>query len=202
MKMKITFITILLICFAFSIGCSVSLGNETEAKNVSTKSKETGKKKSKKDDSKDFETKELVEKKDKSESKSLLQSDDEYDPVGATKADDYEEISYLNQNGGRIRFKRGESSAVITGKIKNGNQVTYIVGAKAGQTLNIDVTDGGENNDVVFTITAPNGQTAGEEGDDYYGEWRGELPQTGDYKLVFGAIESKNTNFTLYISID
>lgn len=202
MKMKITLITILLICFAFSIGCSISLGNETEAETASTKSKETGKKKSEKDILEDKEVKETVKKEDKSESKSLFQSDNDYDPVGATKADDYDNNTYLNQDGGRIRFKRGESSAVVNGKIKNGNQVTYIVGAKAGQTMNVEVTDGGDNNDVVFSIIAPNGQPAGDEGDVYHAEWRGELPKTGDYKIEFSAIESTNTNFTFYVSID
>lgn len=194
MKTKITFITILLICFAFSMACNVSLGNESDTETVSTKFKETSKKKPQKDVSEDKE--------EKDETKSLLQSDNDYDPDGATKSDDYDNKTYLNQNGGRIRFKRGESSAVVSGKIKNGNEVTYIIGAKAGQTLYVNITEQSKNNDVVFHIIAPNGETAGSEDDDLQTTWRGELPQTGDYKIVFGAFESTNTNFTFFISIE
>lgn len=206
MKMKITLITILLICFAFSMACSINLGNESDAETASTKSKETKEKKSGKEDSEDVESeesKEVAEKKEKSERKSLLQGNEDYDPVGGTKADDYDNKTHLNQNGGRIRFKRGESSAVVNGKLQNSLGPKYIIGARAGQTLYINVTDGGEYDDVVFYITAPNGATSieGEDGS-FHTSWRGELPENGDYKIHFASIEAENTDFTFFISID
>jgi hypothetical protein len=99
----------------------------------------------------------------------------------------------------RIRFQPGSSEAIVTGKIVNGAPVIYLVNARKGQTLEFRVLEGGEYNDVVGEVFAPNGKNL--TGEDYGTFWRGELPQTGDYKISVGTIEAENANFKIQIAI-
>jgi hypothetical protein len=104
----------------------------------------------------------------------------------------------------RIRFTSGKSSAVVKGKLSSRKQKTYLIGARAGQTIEIKITDGGANHDVVFSLIAPDGvNLMGDEegGDGYDSDWKGKLPKTGDYKIEVGAIESKNVNFKMTVTI-
>ena len=104
----------------------------------------------------------------------------------------------------RIRFASGKSSTVVKGKISSGEHKTYLIGARAGQTIEIKITDGGANHDVVFSLIAPDGVNLmgdDESGDGYDTGWKGKLPKTGDYKIEVGAIESKNVNFKMSVSI-
>lgn len=109
-----------------------------------------------------------------------------------------------NSNGERISFAKGKSSATISGSISKTGEKTYLIGARAGQTLNIQITEGGKNNDVVFSLYAPDGTNLmgdEESGDGYDSGWKGNLPKTGDYKIVLGIIESENANFKMSVSI-
>ncbi|HEX8396884.1 MAG TPA: hypothetical protein VF644_05630 [Pyrinomonadaceae bacterium] len=121
--------------------------------------------------------------------------------------DDATEIptkSKTASGGDRIRFAPGKSSTVVSGKISSGDEKTYLVGARAGQTMHVEITEGGANNDVVLYIIAPNGSyPMGMSGEtpEYDGFWNGKLGQSGDYKIVLGAIESKNVNFKMSIEI-
>ena len=112
-------------------------------------------------------------------------------------------------DGGRIRFKPGASSAIVGGTaIGGGEEKTYLVGARAGQTMSVKITENSQYNDVVFHIIAPDGSfpmgTNG-EGVDEQSEisttWSGKLPKSGDYKIVIGTIESKKANFKMSVSI-
>ncbi|HEX8267535.1 MAG TPA: hypothetical protein VF596_19195 [Pyrinomonadaceae bacterium] len=121
--------------------------------------------------------------------------------------DDATEIqtkSKTASGGDRIRFAPGKSSTVVSGKISSGDEKTYLVGARAGQTMHVEITEGGANNDVVLYIIAPNGSyPMGKSGEspEYDAFWNGKLPQSGDYKIVLGAIESKNVNFKMSVEI-
>ncbi|HEY0051125.1 MAG TPA: hypothetical protein VGB68_17660 [Pyrinomonadaceae bacterium] len=99
----------------------------------------------------------------------------------------------------RIRFQPGSSEAVVSGKITNAGAVAYLVNARKGQTLEFRVLEGGKYNDVVAEVFAPDG--ANLTGEDYGTFWRGELPQSGDYKVSVGTIETENTNFKIQIAI-
>ncbi|MDQ4120167.1 MAG: hypothetical protein M3209_01710 [Acidobacteriota bacterium] len=121
-------------------------------------------------------------------------------------ADDVSETPTKNSptGGERVRFAPGKSSTIVSGKISAGDEKTYLVGARAGQTMSLDITEGGANNDVVFYIIAPDGSlpmgSAGESAE-YDARWTGKLPKSGDYKVVVGAIESKNVNFRMSVEI-
>ncbi len=110
--------------------------------------------------------------------------------------------SEQNSKTGRIRFAKGKSSAVVSGKIISKQDVTYLIGARKGQTLEVKITAGGENNDVVFYLIAPDGSfPMGEDDEGFDTAWKEKLQQTGDYKIVLGTIESKNANFKMSVSI-
>jgi uncharacterized protein YceK len=108
------------------------------------------------------------------------------------------------RNGERIRFAPGKSSAIVGGKISSGDEKTYLIGARAGQMMSLEITEGGANNDVIFYIIAPDNSlpmgSAGESAE-YDAFWSGKLPKSGDYKIVLGAIESKNVNFKMSVEI-
>lgn len=102
----------------------------------------------------------------------------------------------------RIRFAAGASSATVSGKIVNKGNITYLVGARKGQTLEVKITDGGKNNDVGFYLIAPDGSfPMGEMDEGWDSIWRGKLKQTGDYKIVVGTMESENVNFKMFVAI-
>jgi len=109
----------------------------------------------------------------------------------------------VTNDGERIRFAAGKSSTVVSGKITGDKEKIYTIGARAGQTMTIKVTDGGINNDVVFHIVAPDGShpMGDEEGGGYDSAWSGKLKKSGDYKIVVGTIESQNTPFKIQIGI-
>lgn len=104
----------------------------------------------------------------------------------------------------RIRFAPGKSSTVVSGKVSSGDEKTYLIGAGAGQTMSLEIVEGGANNDVVFYIIAPDNSlpmgSAGESAE-YDAFWTGKLAKSGDYKIVLGAIESKNVNFKMTVEI-
>jgi hypothetical protein len=111
-------------------------------------------------------------------------------------------------DGVRIQFKAGASSAIVSGTAVSGEEKTYVVGARAGQTMTVKITENSPYNDVVFHIVAPNGSfpmgTEGEGVDEQAEigtEWSGKLPTSGDYKIVIGTIESKKANFKMSVAI-
>lgn len=116
---------------------------------------------------------------------------------------DENSTSEQNPTSERIRFAPGKSSIVISGNITKGKEKVYILGVRSGQTIKVKITDGGENNDVVFYIVAPDGlrPMGDEEGGGYDSAWSGKLQKSGDYKIVVSTIESQNTPYKIFIEI-
>ncbi|HEX9930061.1 MAG TPA: hypothetical protein VGB02_16125 [Pyrinomonadaceae bacterium] len=105
----------------------------------------------------------------------------------------------------RIRFASGKSSATVEGKVGDGEEKVYLIGAKAGQTMTIEVPEGGANNDVFFHLVAPDGSLPmGRAGDKPQNDavYSGALRQSGDYKIVIYALKSKNADFKMLVSIE
>lgn len=102
----------------------------------------------------------------------------------------------------QISFAKGKTSTIVTGRIVNKQDVTYIFRARRGQTLEVKITEGGANNDVVFYTIAPDDSFPMGEHDEGYGTvWKEKLTQSGNYKIVVGTIESENANFKMLVSI-
>jgi hypothetical protein len=99
----------------------------------------------------------------------------------------------------RLRFAKGKSSATVSGGVIRGDQDTYLIGARQGQTMGVVITSPEKN--AVFQVQAPDGeflQNAGEEDDAT--NWTGNLPESGDYKIVVGGTRG-NASYRLTVSI-
>ena len=82
----------------------------------------------------------------------------------------------------RVQFKKGATSATVEDTIKGYQSVDYVLGARAGQSMNVSMaTDNSAN---YFNILAPGkndeamfiGSTSGNQ-------FEGKLPASGDYKI-------------------
>lgn len=106
----------------------------------------------------------------------------------------------VGQARSRIRFARGASSATVRGRVKGYQYVDYIIGARRGQTLKLNLNTTGSAEIVVFT---PSEENIGANGLEYTGE----IEYTGDYKIRIlqpraSARRNNASNYTLRISIE
>lgn len=102
-------------------------------------------------------------------------------------------------NAIRLEFAPGATSTTVEGSVERGARQSYILGARAGQQMQVSITALEEN--AVFTIYQPDGTAiAGtEEGQDAT-NWAGTLPATGDYIISVGGTRG-NATYTFVVSI-
>jgi hypothetical protein len=89
----------------------------------------------------------------------------------------------------KVRFKAGANSATIEESIRGRETVDYVLGAKAGQSMNVSMASDNDAN--YFNIIAPgetdaaffNGSISGNQ-------FEGTLPADGDYKIRVYLIRS------------
>jgi hypothetical protein len=82
----------------------------------------------------------------------------------------------------RVHFKKGSNSAVVEASIKSYETVDYVLGARAGQYMNVSLAT--KHGATYFNILAPGenevamfiGSTSGNQ-------YEGTLPASGDYKV-------------------
>jgi len=96
-------------------------------------------------------------------------------------------INIFAQNGGkaepqRIQFAKGKSSIVLSGMLSNDEQMEYVFGAKAGQTITLKVTSNPKGKLFDFDLAGDGFELETER--DYYDDYTFNAPETGDY-LVF-----------------
>ena len=99
----------------------------------------------------------------------------------------------------RVKFVRGKHSATVSNSVIRGEVDTYILGARAGQTMTVSITSVEDN--AAFQVEGPDGEYlpgAGET-DDATGV-TAELPMNGDYKVIVGGTRG-NATYKLPISI-
>lgn len=95
----------------------------------------------------------------------------------------------------RVQFKRGSTSATVTGKASIALPDTYLVGARAGQVMTVRLTSPAKSvsflvmSPVSTTLIADNART-----------WTGTLPEDGDYHIIVEGDERGGT-YTMTISI-
>ena len=82
----------------------------------------------------------------------------------------------------RISFERGKTSATVTGTLSNDQEMDFVFGAKAGQTVKLKVTSQPKGNLFDFRIAGDGFEF--ETDYDSYSEYSFTAPATGDY-LVF-----------------
>ena len=100
----------------------------------------------------------------------------------------------------RVKFARGRTSAVLKGSLGLQETITYVLGARAGQTLilHVSIPDRQPNQHVVFSIVDPAGEDLLES---YDTDWTGELKRTGDYKVLLSTFESPAAPYVLEVTI-
>ena len=94
----------------------------------------------------------------------------------------------------RIRFARGSNSRTVQSAVVRGTRDTYLLSARAGQTMNVSISS--VENNAVFDVVAPNGRTLKTETTSFTGSLRA----AGDYKIVIGGTRG-NATYTLQVSI-
>jgi hypothetical protein len=95
----------------------------------------------------------------------------------------------------RVQFARGTSSATVRGRVTLALSDTWLVGARAGQTMTVQLT--AANKSVRFFVSTPN--SAKILTDDTR-SWTGTLPETGDYYIIVDA-DARGATYTVTISI-
>ncbi len=99
----------------------------------------------------------------------------------------------------RLKFAKGRSAATVSGAVIRGDQDTYIIGARRGQTMRVKITSLEKN--AVFDVKDVDGnylQDAGESDDAT--NWTGDLPSTGDYEITVSGTRG-NATYKLTVSI-
>jgi hypothetical protein len=94
----------------------------------------------------------------------------------------------------RVRFPKGRNSVVLRGAAVRGTQDRYILRAGSGQTMTLRITSTEDN--AVFDVMAPGGQSLASEVTD----WTGDLPSAGDYTIVVGGTRG-NATYRLSVTI-
>ena len=82
----------------------------------------------------------------------------------------------------RVHFKKGTNSAVVEGIIKGYETVDYVLGARAGQHMNVSLAT--KHGATYFNILAPGeNEVAMFNATVSQNHYEGELPANGDYKI-------------------
>ena len=82
----------------------------------------------------------------------------------------------------RVKFARGQSSTTIKGRANWGASYIYLLQARAGQTLTVNI-----EGVPVFRIVPPGARNyEALAGADNVKEWSGRLPRTGTYQINVG----------------
>ena len=95
----------------------------------------------------------------------------------------------------RVQFRRGASATTVTGNVSLALPDTLVVGARAGQTMSVQLT--GPRRAVRFMLMTAKTTTSLA---DNTTSWSGTLPETGDYLILVEADE-KPSNYSLTITI-
>lgn len=100
----------------------------------------------------------------------------------------------------RIRFAKGRNSTVIKSAVLREDIDQYIVGAKAGQKMKVQITSVEGN--ASFQISKPRGEgmLPGATFDDDTTKWNGELTETGDYMIEVAPTRG-NATYQLTVEI-
>jgi len=100
----------------------------------------------------------------------------------------------------RIKFPRGRSSTVISNAVLRDEIDQYILNARAGQKMKVDISSVEDN--ASFQITRPDKTQLlpGAAFDDDARHWSGELPDSGDYTIEVAPTRG-NATYRLKVEI-
>ena len=95
----------------------------------------------------------------------------------------------------RLQFKRGTSEATVQGKVSIALPDTYLVGARAGQTMTIKLT--APRKTVRFLLMSPSTRSLVA---DNARDWTGVLGETGDYTIIIDS-DARNSTYMMTVTI-
>lgn len=108
--------------------------------------------------------------------------------------------SYDFEHVYRVKFAPGTSGAVIDGTAIRYSRNIYLLGARAGQVMNVKITAMQDN--AVFTIQDPKKRfLKGAAQFDDVTTWRGRLPLSGDYRINVSAARA-NAHYKMLVMIN
>jgi hypothetical protein len=95
----------------------------------------------------------------------------------------------------RLQFKRGTSETTVQGTVSIALPDTYLVGARAGQTMTIKLTAPGRT--VRFLLMSPTTRSLVA---DNARDWTGVLAESGDYTIIIDS-DARNSTYSMTVSI-
>jgi hypothetical protein len=95
----------------------------------------------------------------------------------------------------RLQFKRGTSEATVQGKVSIALPDTYLVGARAGQTMTVKLT--APRKSVRFLVMSPTTRSLVA---DNARDWTGVLGESGDYTILIDS-DARNSTYSMTVSI-
>jgi len=98
----------------------------------------------------------------------------------------------------RVRFPRGRTTLVLKGTIVNNAMNQYLLNARAGQTMSVQVTS--PRGKAWFDVYPRNDRGALDDSAEDVQAWEGKLPQSGDYVISVYSDEG-NTRYTLKVTV-
>ena len=104
----------------------------------------------------------------------------------------------VNPQAKRIEFKVGTDSATLEGVLNGGETLIYVLTAKKGQTMQVDVWS--PNGDVFLAVSGVSSGQALVQAADKKKSWGGTLPQDEDYYLSLIAGDGQ-TSYALNVKI-
>jgi hypothetical protein len=103
--------------------------------------------------------------------------------------------AFAQDGARRISFQRGRSSAIVKGVVHSGDTITYLIGARSEQTMDIDISKG-----TAFRLFTPSGESL--QGGKGVSGATEVLEETGDYRIEVESRSSRRSvPFTLKIVI-
>jgi len=96
----------------------------------------------------------------------------------------------------RVQFKRGTSSATLSGRVNITMPDMYIIGARAGQVMTVQLT--APNKSVRFILMTPKPTSLF---DDKRRSWSGPLPENGDYTIIVEGDAERGATYSMTVSI-
>ena len=95
----------------------------------------------------------------------------------------------------RLQFKRGASSTTVQGRVSIALPDTFIVGARAGQVMSVQLTAPRKSVRFMLMTSKTTNSLA-----DNTRSWTGTLPETGDYLIIVDA-DARASTYSMTVSI-
>jgi hypothetical protein len=95
----------------------------------------------------------------------------------------------------RLQFKRGTSEATVQGRVSIALPDTYLIGARAGQTMTVKLT--APRKTVRFLLMSPSTRSLVA---DNARDWTGVLAESGDYTIIIDS-DARNSTYSMTVSI-